>query len=1270
MPGYKMTTKTINVYNGSSFLHTTGTYTTGAVIPVEETITYTIPGDVYVNSNIILRAGTKLTYNISSVTGVNFNLSQGNSAYQSFNGTFNALTILANSSTPLLVQVAGAPVTYNITYVGTSGATGTFPSTYTFGITLTLTSPSRPGYSFAGWTPSATIASGNSGPKTITATWTALPYTVAWTLPSGITNDSRNPLNYTTGSNIPFYSVSRTGYNFSYFEETQQGFGVIDGIEPYMYGNMTVAFVYTPINYAITYYNLNTGTQPNPTSYNIETPTISLMPSVRTGYTYGGWFNDAAFTSSRSSIALGTTGAISLYVKWTPTTYYITYTNLGGGSQSNPTTYNIETPTITLTAATRTGYTFDGWFTNSSYTTQVTQIPLGSVESRVLYAKWTAIEYTITYVLNGGTNHANNPTKYSISTATFSFGTPTKAGYTFGGWFTNSELTTSITQIPLGSTGNQVIWAKWIPTTYNINYNLDGGINAESNPYTFTIETPTITFAPPTRTGYTFGGWYTDEDLTIAITQLPLGSMYYRELWAKWTVITYNITYNLDGGTNSGSNPATFNINSTKITFAAPTRTGYTFVAWYSDSGLTTTITEIAAGSTGNKSVWAKWMLNEYAITYNLDGGTNNAGNPAKYSVTTSTFNFLNPTRTGYTFGGWYSNSGLTTSITQVAVGSTGNKEVWAKWTMNTYTITYYLDGGTNSVNNPANFTVTSAAITLLNPTRLGYTFGGWFTESTFTNVIAEIPMGSASNYSLWAKWSINTYYITYEVNGGLNHPSNVYEFKVNTPTITFLSATRTGYTFGGWYSDSGFTTQVTQIALGSVNNRTLYAKWNLNTYTITYTLNGGINDPSNKTSFTVEDPLINILPAARTGYTFDGWFDNSSFTGTVISTIPAGSITNRILYAKWTIIPYTITYNLDDGTNNAGNVSGYNVATPTITLLNPTKLGYTFGGWYSDSGLVTTITQIPLGSVGDRSVWAKWLLNTYTITYNLNGGTNDPSNPPNFTVTTNTITFSEPTRLGYTFGGWFADSGLTTAISQIPLGSVTNRTLWAKWSINTYAIAYESIGVITNTNPISYTIISSNVTLTTPARVGHTFSGFYHDQAFATPIANNLLVLNGQTGNKTVYLKWTINSGSISLINRYVERNGAIKEVEVSTALFDYDTTITLGTSNTNLLVKTKQFNYEYEFIGWSAKNDINNTLVDSFATPTFAFAGDYNNLIPTLGKMDAVLAKTGTYYAVWKRRKNGLKNKSKSVKIKSGSKDVKEIRKGNTIIWKKDFN
>ena len=177
------------------------------------------------------------------------------------------------------------------------------------------------------------------------------------------------------------------------------------------------------------------------------------------------------------------------------------------------------------------------------------------------------------------------------------------------------------------------------------------------------------------------------------------------------------------------------------------------------------------------------------------------------------------PVREGYDLAGW--NPALPEKYPEK---NTEYTAVWVK--EGDYTITYELDGGTNAPENPASYNVETETITLKDPAKAGYTFEGWYKDGEFTTQVTEITQGTTGNITLYAKWEPVSYTITYELDGGTNAPENPAGYNVETGTITLKDPVKPGYTFGGWYKDGEFTTQVTEITQGSTGNITLYAKW------------------------------------------------------------------------------------------------------------------------------------------------------------------------------------------------------------------------------------------------------------------------------------------------------------------------------------------------------------------------------------------------------------------------------------------------------------
>ena len=441
-------------------------------------------------------------------------------------------------------------------------------------------------------------------------------------------------------------------------------------------------------------------------------------------------------------------------------------------------------------------------------------VPGDSVPADVtaLTVQWTDPTYAVTLHPNGGTINNGNVTEYiyGVGATLPTADDMTYTGHTFKGWYDNEGLTGDpVTAIGGTEMGNKEYWAKWEINQYTITFDTAGG--SAIAPITQDYGTAITAPADPTREGYTFAGW----DTAIPAT-MPAHNM---TITAQWTVNQYTITFDTDGGSEVA--PITQDYGSAITAPAAPTREGYTFTGW--DKTIPATM------PAGDMTITAQWTVNQYTITYDLDGGTAE-GNPDTYTVETDAFTLKNPTRPGYTFTGW-SGTGLTGEdnlTVTIPKGSTGDRSYTAHWSLNTYSITYDLDGGTAS-GNPDFYTVESSTITLNPPTRTGYTFIGWSGTdlSGSDNLTVTIPTGSIGNRSYTAHWSLNTYSITYDLDGGTAF-GNPDSYTVESAAITLNEPTKAGYVFTGWSGTDlvGEDNLTVTIPAGSSGDRRYTAHW------------------------------------------------------------------------------------------------------------------------------------------------------------------------------------------------------------------------------------------------------------------------------------------------------------------------------------------------------------------------------------------------------------------------------------------------------------
>ena len=231
-------------------------------------------------------------------------------------------------------------------------------------------------------------------------------------------------------------------------------------------------------------------------------------------------------------------------------------------------------------------------------------------------------------------------------------------------------------------------------------------------------------------------------------TDLNAGSTV--NLAIQMEAVSFTVTFNSNGG--SAVTSQTVSTDGLIINPLPPTKSGYNFAGWYTDSGLTTLWNFTSDTVKGNMTLYARWSTSVvYTVTFNTNGGSAIADQQISDGGTVSDPGA--PAKAGCTFGGWFSDVGLTNSWNFISDTVTGSLTLYAKWDVITYTISYVLNGGVNAAN-PTTYTV-DVPITLNDPTYSGWTFTGWYSDSSFTTPVNSGVTGLTGNLTLYAKWSV-----------------------------------------------------------------------------------------------------------------------------------------------------------------------------------------------------------------------------------------------------------------------------------------------------------------------------------------------------------------------------------------------------------------------------------------------------------------------------------------------------------------------------------
>ena len=315
---------------------------------------------------------------------------------------------------------------------------------------------------------------------------------------------------------------------------------------------------------------------------------------------------------------------------------------------------------------------------------------------------------------------------------------------------------------------------------------------------------------------------------------------------------------------------------------------------------------------------------NAHKITYVLDGGVNNPQN--SFSFTEDDYISLkNPSKDGYKFLGWYDNKNFSgNAIKGWAAGDkTANVILYAKWEKEVVpvvkiTITFDVNGAGGTA--PTAIETTPDENVEL-PVLTNAKFSHWNTKADGSGLSYKGSAIFAESVTLYAiLLAENAHKITYELDGGVNHPKNKYSF-TEDDVVILREPTRENCIFVGWYESPDFSGEKIELWYEGYKtaNVTLYAKWIVG-YTITYELNGGINDSSNLSFFTEDDYSIHVYAPTRDGYRFCGWYETEDFTDSSISYFyTSENLRNITLYAKWEqIIPGIYLSGLYDLNNSA----------------------------------------------------------------------------------------------------------------------------------------------------------------------------------------------------------------------------------------------------------------------------------------------------------------------------------------------------------------
>jgi len=569
------------------------------------------------------------------------------------------------------------------------------------------------------------------------------------------------------------------------------------------------------------------GGTPAPVSQNSNGGKIAAPPPMtKTNSAFGGWFKDAGFTSEWNFNTDTVSGNLVLYAKWVTIhvpqiTYFTVRFEANGGIPAPDPQYIVSGGKVNVPPAgmTNSDKGFGGWYKDTTFNNEWKFATDTVKADTTLYAKWNNHIYTVSFQANGGLNLAGETPELQKITSGGKATRPRpvfRDNYGFGGWYENSGLTNEW-NFDTTVTKDLILYAKWIPDICVVRYYPDGGNTPPHDEVTVAKGSKIVMPRPMSKDGYFFGGWYRestfntpwdfDKDVVNRDT----------DLYAKWIVIYYTITFNGNGGSPAPDKQIV--IHDGQIVMPSPmSKTGYAFTGWYKDAGFTNLWKFDTDTVTNNITLYANWAASVYTVTF-----IENEGSPAptQQNVVNGGKAVMPPpmSKTDFAFAGWYTEDTFNT-LWDFDAPVTSDITLYARWVVppTYYTVTF----NTNSpspITAPVTQTIIEGGL-VTEPLgtamrQEGYSFRGWYTEAqllwNFATDVVDKDM------TLHAEWSVIYYTVIFNIQesspagqniiygGGDQNPENqsiAYGGIVNEP----LDMTRDsmaivdGYGFDGWY--------------------------------------------------------------------------------------------------------------------------------------------------------------------------------------------------------------------------------------------------------------------------------------------------------------------------------------------------------------------------------------------------------------------------------------------------------------------------------------
>ena len=1073
-------------------------------------------------------------------------------------------TLSGDGSTKIYLYYTRNTYTLTVNKNADIGST-TGGGTYKYGKTVAISAEfaNLPGYTYTweGWTTTdITAPTGQSTTITMpaknvtitaNAAKTVVNYSITYnldggSLPSGVTN----PSTYTVETEeFTLNNPTQTGYTFKGWDDGSGNVSKTVTVPVGTVGNKTYTAKWTIISPDVTYnITTNGGTSSTKTTDKKDYGTaIDLTPSAtKDGYTFVGWNTNKDATTALTSLTMGTSN-VTLYAIFSKEVT-VTYNANGGTADitqtytmyNNQTSLSITTPTEPTTYS---GWTFLCYGATASATSGnglneaiTATVEINQIEV-IYYTNWKK-DINVKFIdYNGTTKTTREVNVVAYNGGTASVTAPaqnTYTGWTAKGWTPLTTTTATGTNVSGGTytglSANKIYYGLY-HQTITLSYNLNGGtssaiasqtgtrkvnssnINSISNP-SLKISTTT-----PTRSGYTFANWKDSSN-----NSYTSGTSYTftktTQISAVWNIVTYNITYDLDGGSLASgvTNPSTYTVETEKITLNNPSKTGYTFRGWQLEGE--TTVSKpcyINQGSVGDKkyiAIWDDGTDTEYKVEYYYQSNGSYPTTATDSDVRTGTTNDSvsvtaedkTPTKTGYVFD---SNDSNVLSGTIAADGSLVLKVYFKQQFTVTYKAGSHVSFTTENYSN-LDYGVATPSFKGTVVVDDGYKEGTWTPNiaNTVTSNVEYVYNSSGPRDD--TPYKVEYYY---QENG--QYPAtpkytDISRTGTTDTSVTLSSGDKTPTETGYAYDQNASNVTTGKIAGNGSLVLKVYFKQQ---FTVTYKAGTNVTfttETYSNLDYGVATPAFEGTPTYAAGYGNGVWTPTKATTVTADATYTLNAQANT--NTKYTVEYYYQTNGKypTTATSSDATRTGTTAKTASVTAADktPTKTGYVFD---SNASNVLSGTIAGNGSLVLKVYFKQQFTVTYKAGTNVTFTTETYSNL-DYGVATPAFEGTPTYAAGYGNGVWTPTKATTvTADATYTLNAQANTN--TKYTVEYYYQTngkYPTTATSSDATRTGTTAKTASVTAAdkTPTKTGYVFDSNASNVLSGTIAGNGSLVL------------------------------------------------------------------------------------------------------------------------------------------------------------------